>query len=146
MMEKILNDKWLKISLFSLLGLLLTISFLFAGYKMRQGGIRLPAPTTQNLTADWETYINQKYGYSIKHPRKWFALGGYSYMDPEPASIVFVSQQDNPPFIVEVAVEDKTADDLTNEELTSFVFGEHADRIEHKWTDIVVGKKLRVRR
>lgn len=26
------------------------------------------------LTADWETYANEKHGYSIKHPKEWFFL------------------------------------------------------------------------
>lgn len=141
-MEKILSNKWLKIGLFSVAGLILAVGLVFAGYQLRQRKIWPLTLTTRDLTADWETYINQRDGYSIRYLKEWSFPKGWSLIEPPPSSAVFVSQQEDPPFIVEVAVEDEYMGGLTNEELTTFVFGEHADRVKYKWSDITIGSGI----
>lgn len=95
-MEKFQNKKRLKIGLFSLLGLVLAGGLVFAGCKLRQRQVQpiptvtptpapkftpmpkisptpvitaTPGPTpTPDPTANWKTYTNTKYGFSIKYP------------------------------------------------------------------------------
>lgn len=105
-MEKIFANKWLKIGLFFLAGLILVTGLFFVGYQLKQGKIRHLTFITPDLTADWETYINQKDGYSIRQPKNWSFPKGWSLIEPPPSSVVFVSRQEDPPFVVEVAVED----------------------------------------
>ena len=41
--------------------------------------------TTHDPTADWKTYENTKYGYTIKYPKEWYAIdkliGGISFFE-----------------------------------------------------------------
>jgi len=74
---------WLKIVFLSILGIILAVGLVFAGYKLGQRSIypeldEGPTPTpiveatpTPDLTANWKTYTNIKYGYSIKYPLDW---------------------------------------------------------------------------
>ena len=70
---------WFKIVLFSILGIILAAGLVFAGYKLAQlkqvkpGPQPTPTPVvvatpTPDPTANWKTYTNTKYGYSIKYP------------------------------------------------------------------------------
>ena len=70
-----------KIILLSVLGLILVGSLVFAGQefvkKQFQSGAQ-PTPTpvavatpTPNPTAEWKTYTNIKYGYSVGYPEEW---------------------------------------------------------------------------
>jgi len=76
----------LKIHTFKILGGILGV-FIFAGavfgaYKFGQRQVQpgpQPTPTpglvatpTPDLTANWKTYTNEKYSYSIKYPTTWF--------------------------------------------------------------------------
>jgi len=76
---------WLKIILFSILGVVLAVGLVFAGYKFGQikqvqpGPQPTPTPglvatPTPDPTANWKTYTNTKYGYSIKYPEDMFYL------------------------------------------------------------------------
>lgn len=81
---------WLKIVLFSILGIIIATGLVFAGYKLAQirqvqpgpqptptpESVSTPTPTivvtpTPDPTADWKTYTNSKYGYQFKHPLGW---------------------------------------------------------------------------
>lgn len=72
------QKKKILIGVGSFLGVLLLTGIVFGIYQYAQNQIPLepagePTPTliatpTPDLTADWETYTNTKYGYSIKYP------------------------------------------------------------------------------
>lgn len=94
MMEKILNNKWLKIGLLSVLGLVLAGGLIFAGMQTRKRQTEpipqpaIPTPTEPTLspdeTAGWKTYTNTKYGYLVRYPSEWYVyedediLGNYA--------------------------------------------------------------------
>ncbi len=46
----------------------------FKDIKLPQIENRIPAVETEqkNETADWKTYTNEKYGFEIKYPNKWY--------------------------------------------------------------------------
>lgn len=95
MEEKALSEKpiekpkkdWLKITVFSFVGLILLFGAAYGGYwyGVQQSRVEapklaiptpilapLPTPTpTPHLTTDWKTYTNTEYGYSIKYPKDW---------------------------------------------------------------------------
>lgn len=68
---------WLKIGVLVLAGLTLLSAAGYAGYylasrqqvlpKLAEG----PTPSVTDPTADWKTYKNEKYGYSIKYLQDW---------------------------------------------------------------------------
>ena len=74
---------WLKPLLFLILGIILAGSLVFGGYKLGQRSIypelvEGPTPTPELVatpaldpTANWKTYTNTKYGYSIRYPKEW---------------------------------------------------------------------------
>ena len=70
---------WLKIVLFSILGIVLAAGLVFAGYKLAQlkqvqpGPQPIPTPVveatpTPDPTADWKTYTNDFAKFSLKYP------------------------------------------------------------------------------
>ncbi|MDO8551408.1 MAG: hypothetical protein Q7S03_01860 [bacterium] len=89
------HTNWLKILLFILLGIIVIAGSIFTGIQigknqttnqqpMTTQPTSLPTktavnptalPTTSNpiinLTEDWKTYTNAKYGYSVKYPTVW---------------------------------------------------------------------------
>lgn len=99
-MERILNNKWLKIGLLAVAGLILAGGLVFAGYwyginsnfKSQKSKPQLKSqnltPTLMPLvtslptlsleptfspdeTTGWKSYKNTKYGYSVKYPQEW---------------------------------------------------------------------------
>lgn len=89
MIEKFRNNKWLKIGLLSITGLLLVGGLVFTGMQIGKSSnlkTQMPKPPipTQNLTpietpaitptsipnptANWKTYTSSKYHYTIKYP------------------------------------------------------------------------------
>jgi len=99
MMERILNNKWLKIALLAVLGLVLAGGLVWAGMQiginqatrdteqatrmipsliLTQPPVATSAPTFQpeatpspDETVNWKTYINTKYGYNLRYPPNW---------------------------------------------------------------------------
>jgi len=69
-----------------ILGILVFVGAVFGAYKFGQRQIQpatQPTPTpevvatpTPDPTADWKTYTNTKYGYSIKYPNDWMINRG----------------------------------------------------------------------
>lgn len=88
MMREILNNKWLKIGLLAVGGLILAISLFFVGYKLgqRQAQLKLskrptPKPVvtpfpipTPDLTVDWRTYTNGEYNFEFKYPNNKYVV------------------------------------------------------------------------
>ncbi len=75
-----LQKKRILISLGSFLGVLLLAGAVWGAYLIGQRQTKptlQPTPTpefatpTPDPTADWQTYTNTEYGYSIKYPREW---------------------------------------------------------------------------
>jgi hypothetical protein len=127
---------WLKIALFSVLGLVLVGGLIFAAVKVgvpskpqpkacsteakicpdgsavgRTGPncefAPCPNQVTQDETANWKTYTNTKFGFSVKYPNSWFSNSCGSdqtlILDPS-SSIVCETEPYNP--IVLVANDD----------------------------------------
>jgi len=89
---------WLKIVLFSILGLVLVGGLVFAGIQIGKNSKINPPdseqilPPTQNPVAtlnptlqlettplpDWNIYIDPKYNYQINYPNSW-TIGGVNY-------------------------------------------------------------------
>ncbi|TSC54185.1 MAG: hypothetical protein LiPW16_113 [Microgenomates group bacterium LiPW_16] len=75
-LDKLKIHRWKILS--GILGVLVFAGAVFGAYKFGQKQVQpVPKPTptpvavstpTPDPTADWKTYINTKYGYSIKHP------------------------------------------------------------------------------
>lgn len=73
-----------------ILGVLVFAGAVFGAYKIGQKQIQFqPSPTPEAVvspspdpTADWETYTNTKYGYSIKYPQN-YSLGSFGEEKPE---------------------------------------------------------------
>lgn len=67
-----------------ILGAFIFVGAVFGAYKLGQKQVQpgsQPTPTsmvvatpTPDPTADWKTYTNTKYGYSIKYPEDWVML------------------------------------------------------------------------
>jgi hypothetical protein len=63
----------------SVLGIFVFAGAVFGAYKLGQRQVQPPQPTptpevatpTPDPTADWKTYTNTEYGYSIKYPKDW---------------------------------------------------------------------------
>jgi hypothetical protein len=78
-----LQKKKILIGLGVFLGVLILAGVVFGAYKYSQNQIPLEEPTPTPLpaevsteegdpTADWQTYTNTEYGYSIKYPKDWY--------------------------------------------------------------------------
>lgn len=76
---------WWKVGVL-VVGVLLAGSIAYAGYQYSQKqtpSVAQPTPTpvvvatpTPDLTANWKTYTDTKYGYSIKYPQGWYTYDG----------------------------------------------------------------------
>lgn len=110
---KLKGKPWLKIVLFSILGLVVAAGLVFVGYKFGQRQVQPTAQPVLTLTAtptlmatptfeltpasdptmDWKTYISKRYNFFIKYPNGWQKE---SFVDHTGHETVYFKREDEP--------------------------------------------------
>jgi len=144
---------WLRIVLLSVSGLILAGGLVFAGYELRQRQVyptppqppfipEIPELSDLDETADWKTYANTKYGYTVKYPSQLV-------LKEETSDVLLLltyfdnpqNSQDRDRFFIEV---DKTKLEIAVEQRKSKIVGHVAEKIENE-SKIIIGDYVGVK-